>query len=311
MTRTKTKAKAKENEVAAEPEHNPPSNVKEKAKIFTPQVSKFLPKVASTANKPSRQTPSSSNESLASTKTLSALKASQAEYREREKKRREKEQEAIKKREALLQAQIEEKKRKREEKQLKAQQQREVLEKEKMKILEAHKLKDERHRQLLAEQEEKKLKQREEAEKKRLMAKMRALEEKKREEEKRAQEQRKVETVEDKRPVYMRYRAPFLPTDDCYDSDDENYRPEKVKLPDFAKEANIRFILQCAFAAGEAVKNTFFSIQAQTPDLQDIFEVIKPEKLKRTSSAVWHKPPRFTMVPVLENHDETAEFEDD
>lgn len=50
---------------------------------------------------------------------LSALKASQAELREREKRRQEKEAEGQLKKDALLQAQAEEIKRKREEKQLK------------------------------------------------------------------------------------------------------------------------------------------------------------------------------------------------
>lgn len=272
---------------------------------------------------------SASNESLLSAKSASVLKASQAEYREREKRRREKEEEALKKREALLQAQIEEKKRRREEKQLKAQQQREALEKEKLKALEAQRLKDERHRLLLIEQELKKQQMKEELEKKRMLVKIRAQEEKKREEEKRIEEQRKAEEMTAKlakqdedivkmlkkkngrarEPVYMRERTPQLPSYDCYDSDDEDYRRVDFML-DWEKNRNIIYKQKCTTVAGEAVKNTFFLIQAQTPDLQEIFESIEPQKLKRTSSAVWHKPPRFTMIPGLESHDETAEFED-
>lgn len=59
---------------------------------------------------------------------------------------------------------------------------------------------------------------------------------------------------------------------------------------------------------GETIKNSFFCIQAQTPDLQEIFEIIDPRKLKRTSSAIWKKPPRYTLMPTLED---TIEFSED
>ncbi|KAJ3629375.1 hypothetical protein MTP99_013771 [Tenebrio molitor] len=331
ITRTKTKAKQQQEQENNEATDNAvKSAVKEKMKVFTP-TSKFVPTFASTMVKSSRTNPSNvSNESLLSGKSASALKASQAEYREREKKRLEKEQEARKKRDALILAQMEEKKRKREEKQLKAQQQREALEKEKLKALEEQKLKDKRHQQWMAEQEERKQKQKQELEKKRLLAKKRAIEEKKKEEEKRLEEQRKVDEMtatlakqdeeisrmlqkqkqKSQAPIYLRKQAPLLPTDDCYDSDAEEYRDGGVE-PQWAREKNLKLLQKCQLAAGEAVKNTFFSMQAQTPDLQDIFEVIEPHKLKRSSSAVWHKPPRYTMMPTLEDHDEMDESRDE
>ncbi|RZC35368.1 hypothetical protein BDFB_007568 [Asbolus verrucosus] len=333
VTRTKTRAVAKEQEEVAADETEAKSVVKEKAKLFTPMTSKFLPTASSTNVKVNRlQSATSSNESLISAKSASALKASQAEYRERERRRREKEQEALKKREALLQAQIEEKKRKREEKQLKAQQQREALEKEKLKALEAQRLKDERHKQLLAEQEERKQKQKEELERKRMMAKMRAIEEKKREEEKRLEEERKAEEMaaklarQDEKiamsvqkqkmqrqqvPVYLKTKAPLLPTQDCYDSDDETHERGHIKEHSWARGGSLRELQFCMKAAGDTVMNSFFSRQAQTPDLQEIFEVIEPRKLKRSSSAVWHKPPRYTMMPCLDEYSEDDElFED-
>lgn len=60
--------------------------------------------------------------------------------------------------------------------------------------------------------------------------------------------------------------------------------------------------------AGEKIKNSFFCLQAQTADLQEIFEIIDPRKLKRTSSAIWRKPPRYTLMPTLED---TIEFSED
>ncbi|EFA07203.1 uncharacterized protein LOC103314322 [Tribolium castaneum] len=329
ITRTKTRNQAKEQDSAAEEPNQTEkvkSNVKEKAKIFTPVVSKFLPKAASTTVKNKNLKNSSSTENLM-IKSASALKASHAEYREIEMRRHEKEQEALKKREAMLQAQSEEKRRKREEKQLKAQQQREMIEKEKQKALEAQRLKEERHRQHIAEQEEKKLKLKEELEKKRLIVKNRAIEQKKYEEEQKREEERKAAELaaklakqdeditkmlqkqkERKAPIYMREPAPPLPSDDCHDSDSEEYKNQKVILKNWEKEVNVMLMQKYESAIGHAIKNTFFSLQARTPDLQEILEHIEPRKLKRTSSALWDQPPRFTMIPGLETHDETEEF---
>lgn len=70
-------------------------------------------------------------------------------------------------------------------------------------------------------------------------------------------------------------------------------------------------------AIGEEMKNTFFCRKAQTIDLTELFQTIDPKKLKRTSSAVWRKPPRFTLMPglnstldaTLERNDESTDDE--
>lgn len=150
-------------------------------------------------------------------KTMSAIKASAAEFRERELKRQ-KEAEARQKREALLQAQIEEKRRIREEKQLKAQQLREAMEKEKKKHLEmVERVKEEKLKQQLAERDIKLQKQKDDLEKKRQMARQKASDEK----------------VKD--PIYMITKAPLLPTPDCYDSDSEDVERQKVDFPSWSK----------------------------------------------------------------------------
>lgn len=243
-------------------------NSPEKEKVLTPMTSKFIPKVCSTSkvNKLhpmyNRNT-STSNESILSVKSSSALKASQAEFREREKRRQEKEREALRKREALLQAQTEEKRRKREEKQQRAQQQREILEKETQKQLEAQRIKEEKYKQAMAEREKRFQKQKEEAEKKRQMAKIKANELlREKEEVIRIAEQKKyaeMKAVLDKQeemskfvlkqkmeraqqqslPIYMTTKPPFLPTDDCYDSDDPDYDPNKKVEPVWAKSKQV------------------------------------------------------------------------
>lgn len=109
-------------------------------------------------------------------------------------------------------------------------------------------------------------------------------------------------------PVYLKTLPPFLPTAHCFDSDDEDMaRREMPSEPDWVK--NIKYTLQYMEASNEKAKNTFFSRKPQTADLTAIFEVIDARKLKRSSSAIWHQPPRYTTYQaVLEDHDETAEF---
>lgn len=173
--------------------------------------------------------------SLSIPKSLSSIKSSQADFRERELRR----QKEAQKREALLQAQLEEKRRKREEKQLKAQLQREALEKEKQKNLElAEKLREEKLKQALAERDVKMIKQKEEMERKRQLAKKKALEEKLKEEDKKKTEMRDKEQME---LPYMISKAPLLPTVDCYDSDQE--QESEAQLPAWCDGKIVIFVM--------------------------------------------------------------------
>ncbi|XP_072388436.1 uncharacterized protein [Diabrotica undecimpunctata] len=279
-----------------------------KSKQYTPFTNKFMPKTTSTSLKINRLVSSNSvtKDTSVSMKSLSALKASQAEYRELEKRRQEKEKEAQLKKEALLLAQAEEKRRKREEKQLKAQQQREIIQKEREKQLEIQKAKEEKYKQAVAEKEEKLQKIKEEAEKKRLLAKHKAkvAKESQSAEEKAMENERNLDKGKTKRdqndykPIYMTTRAPLLPTDDCYDSDDEEYQNKKYIKPKWCRDDVLKRQLYVQLKAGEKIKNTLFSCQTHSPDLIDIFEKIDPKKLKRTSSAVWKKPPRYTLFSM-------------
>lgn len=45
-----------------------------------------------------------------------------------------------------------------------------------------------------------------------------------------------------------------------------------------------------------AVSLNFFGAQKCTPDLSELFVGIKKDRLKRTSSAIWKTPPRFSMM---------------
>lgn len=239
------------------------------------------------------------------------------EYREREMQRREKEMEAIKKREAQIQAQIEEKKKKRLEKQMKAQQTREALEKTKIRTFEEiERSKEEKRKQVLAGKHDKIRKIQEETERKRAEALRRAMEERKKEEERRraaeeemerlkqqeqkkaAEDPRRTVTLKKKTrnlPIYMRQKAPLLPTEDCYDSDDG--RDRQIKKPTWTSKERAEQQLRVMKYLSKAMVNHFFQSNANTPDLRDIFEYIDPNKLKRTSSAIWKVAPRFTMMP--------------
>ncbi|KAJ8963907.1 hypothetical protein NQ317_006922 [Molorchus minor] len=292
---------------------------RERPKPATPLNSKFLPKMCSTSIMHYANDVSTSNESIASTKSASALKASQAEFREREKRRQEKERDALKKREALLQAYAEEKRRKRE----KAQQQRELLEKEKQKQLEVQRVKEEKYKQvmlkgflMLAQSFWHKEEAEEEAEKKRLLAKKKAdmqkeeeirqVEQKKHAEMKAALKEQKMEKHQQQQqqqhglPIYFTTEPPLLPTDDCYDSDDPQYEKERQIEPEWSRGEDLLFTLFFLYIITRFIHIFLLNMLAtQTPDLQDIFEHVDPGKLKRTSSAVWRKPPRYTLMPNI------------
>lgn len=192
-------------------------SVKSKSKVTTPlSTTRFMPSHVSTTCSKLKK-PSLVDHSPIP-KSFSAIKASAADFRERELKRQ-KESEALQKRNALLQAQVEEKRRKRAEKQLKAQQIREANEKDKQRHLEMmEKLKEEKIKQHLAEKDMKLQKQKEELERKRELAKQRAAEERK----------------DFELPIYMVTKAPLLQTPDCYDSDSEE-APKKPVFPEWTK----------------------------------------------------------------------------
>ncbi|KAF7268611.1 hypothetical protein GWI33_018301 [Rhynchophorus ferrugineus] len=269
-------------------------SVKEKAKLFTPLGSKFMPSGSSTS-KLSRLI---SHQQTINNDSLLAMKSAQKDSRDRQRRLLEREQ-ALKKKEAMLLAQAEAKRKLNEEKQLKAQQQRKVLEAEKQKQLELQKQKEERLRQRELEREEYLMKQKLEAEKKRLA-------QKKKMQEMQAQREKIVAEQNRNPPTYMTTRPPRLPTEDCYDSDDPCYRT--VKPPTWCLDEYSRIAQLAMLTAGDKIKNTLFCRHAQTPDLKEIFEVIDPNKLKRSSSILWRKPPRYTMMADL---NDTKFSEDD
>ncbi|KAK9890964.1 hypothetical protein WA026_013302 [Henosepilachna vigintioctopunctata] len=320
---TEVSSKANTSRVLREIEENR-GNVKEKAKGFTPISSKTMYKNGpSSTTKIGKYFGSKShflNDSMSlvakSTplKGPAPLKPVSVDYREKEAKRQERERE-VKRLEQMKQAAMAEKKKRYEEKMLKIQQQKETLEKEKLKALESQRLKEERYKLLLQQKEEKQKQMKEENEKKRLLAKQRAEEKRKEEEyqrmlahqEKLKNEQlmKKKAEAEDLRkkalqsstlPVYMVKPAPYLQCADCYDSDDEEYS-SKRKIPDWASKYRKFEVDKTQTTLGHRIKNTFFCCQNHTVDLRDLFIQIDPRKLKRTSSANWKKPPRFTMLP--------------
>lgn len=89
-------------------------------KSYTPVIPKHYGASKNGRKLSKLATPTTSiSDTLLTSKSQSALKASQAEFREREMRRQEKEREALKKREALLQELSETKRKKREDKMLK------------------------------------------------------------------------------------------------------------------------------------------------------------------------------------------------
>ncbi|CAH1985870.1 unnamed protein product [Acanthoscelides obtectus] len=247
-----------------------------------------LPVVKAASSKPNKYLPSAQPQqklsiNLPAAQSNSAMKASLAEMKERQKQRQVKEMEALRKKEALLQAQMEEKRKKREEKQLKAQQQREQLERERSRTRadQINKV-EEKTKKIMAVKEEKLQHFKELQEKKRQIAK----------------ERHQNQVI----PNYLTTPLPLLPSDSPYDSDDERYT--KKSMPSWAKD-DLALLAQCQFP--DKVKNTFFCRKTHTPDVLELFEVVDPKRTKRTSSAVWDKAPSYSILHVTQDIVESSD----
>ncbi|XP_014218461.1 inner centromere protein A [Copidosoma floridanum] len=248
-----------------------------------------------------------------------------------ERRRRAHDEDARQKREALLKVQAEEKRRKREEKELKNKLAREAKEKlELEKRLKAEREREEKAR--IAQQMQEK--QKEEMEKRRIAQIQRAQEkeEKRKQEEllrmQRLQEQEEQERLlaeqkrreqeMEKRKQAMKMKSQMekavqqakvkamaaqkqgannykIDSDPDEEDTDDECKP-KHQIPQWALK-NIRqaqLAMQQCIPMGSVLK--FFDAKKCTPDLRDLFKGIDPKKLKRTSSAIWKTPPRFSMM---------------
>ncbi|KAL3287772.1 hypothetical protein HHI36_002234 [Cryptolaemus montrouzieri] len=316
--KAKAAAKLNTSRILSQIEENK-GNVKEKAKCFTPVATKLLSKPgSSSASGISKYIGYKSAINDSTIKSSTPMKSpiqhtSRTDFKLREMKRQEREKE-LQKKELAKRAMSEDRRKKFEEKMLKVQQQKETLEREKIKALEAQRLKEEKHKMLLQQREEKYKLMRKENETKRLLAKQRAEEKKKEEEAQKLASQEKLNEIKKAEitnfraqvaqkaielPIYMRKAAPLLPTYDCYDSDDENNRQTK-HIAAWTQKRNLISDAIMQEDIGHKIKNTFFCCQSHRIDLREIFEQIDARKLKRTSSAVWERAPRFTMLPHFE-----------
>lgn len=224
------------------------------------------------------------------TRTLKALKSSQKMFKEREKLRLQKEAELAKRKEEL----VLEKQRKNE------------LEKRRLKRLEERKLQKKHEEELKRIEQEMKRKiaeeecRRKEDERRRKEEERRIKEEERRrqeEERKRAKAQKAKK--QPKNDIYMLEEAPLLPTYDCYDSDDAESVLAKKVVPHWLNREELTTTLNIMESfIKPKVMNTLFCPMPQTPNLLDIFDNVNPVRLKRNSSAIWSKPPRFTMMPI-------------
>ncbi|XP_066246387.1 inner centromere protein A isoform X2 [Euwallacea similis] len=268
---------------------NPGSSIKEKSKAFTPQ-SKFLP-LSSSTSKVTKILGMSSMSSMSGTASALKSRNSQKDPREQLKRQLDREQ-ANKKKEAMLQQQAELKRKQNKEKHLKALQQRKALEAEKMRHLELQKQKDEEKRkQIEQDRELNYLKYKQEQEKKHQLQKMRLM-----------QVQKQADGESQKLPVYMTSKVPCLVNNPAADDSTEEVSPPRWCRGDYLRHLEVK-----ALAGGYKLKNTLFGRRPRTADLVDIFEIIDAGKLKRNSSAIWKKPPRYTMM----NLNDTQFSEDD
>ncbi|XP_014478371.1 PREDICTED: trichohyalin isoform X2 [Dinoponera quadriceps] len=233
-----------------------------------------------------------------------------------EEKRRKREEKELKNklaREAKEKQELEKRlkaEREREEKaklaQMMQEKQREEMEKKRLAQLQRAQEKEER-RKLEEQQRLQRLHEQEEAE--RLLAEQKRREqeaEKRKEMEVRAQQQAEATRLKNmahaaqtkhkqaanKQPGTTNYVLDSEPDDD--DSDDES-RP-KHEIPYWA-QAHVRKVqLAMQRHIPEEIVYKFFDTRKCTPDLTELFQGIDRSRLKRTSSAIWKTPPRFSTM---------------
>ncbi|EFN78802.1 hypothetical protein EAI_14357 [Harpegnathos saltator] len=233
-----------------------------------------------------------------------------------EEKRRKREEKELKNklaREAREKQELEKRQRaekEREEKaklaQLMLEKQREEMEKKRLAQLQRAQEKEER-RKLEEQQRLQRLQEQEEAE--RLLAEQKRREqdaERRKEMEMRAQQhaeamrqknmlqatQVKYKQAANKQQGTTNYVLDSEPDDD--ESDDES-RP-KHEIPYWAQSHVRKTQLAMQRYIPEEIVYKFFDTRKCTPDLTELFHGIDRNRLKRTSSAIWKTPPRFSMM---------------
>ncbi|XP_076231859.1 inner centromere protein isoform X2 [Calliopsis andreniformis] len=182
--------------------------------------------------------------------------------------------------------------------------QREEMEKKRMAQLQRAQEKEERRRQE-EQQRLQRLQEQEEAE--RILAEQRRREqeaEKRREVEVRAQQQAAAEAVRAKNQMLLaqaKYGNKHGPTNYVLDSEpdddesDDESRP-KHAIPYWAQPQVRRAQLAMQRYISEKAVFKFFDTKKCTPDLTQLFQGIDRSRLKRTSSAIWKTPPRYSMM---------------
>ncbi|KAF5297676.1 hypothetical protein FQA39_LY12007 [Lamprigera yunnana] len=187
---------------------------------------------------------------------------------------------ALQKKEAMIHAQIEEKRKKREQRELKVQLVKMNLEKGKRRKLElADRAKEEKETKL----------------RKGIVTAKKPAE---------VKQNRKNEI-----PIFLKYEAPLLPTDDCYDSENSLSGQQVKQRWERGKYSALAPIIICVKYVHPLGKK-FFLIGPKSPNLISIFPAIEPAKLKRTSSAIWNKT-EMSIVPSFTNVEEEDEDESD
>nr|XP_012140684.1 PREDICTED: inner centromere protein A-like [Megachile rotundata] len=198
--------------------------------------------------------------------------------------------------------------REREEKARLAQQmmekQREEMEKKRLAQLQRAQEKEEKRRQ-----EEQlrlqRLQEQEEAE--RILAEQRRREqeaEKRKEAEARSQQQTAAEAMKVKNQIVTqskyghKYHGPtnyILDSEPDEDESDDESKPKHV-IPYWAHPQVRKAQLAMQRYIPDKAIFAFFGSRKCTPDLAEIFQGIDKSRLKRTSSAIWRTPPRFSMI---------------
>ncbi|XP_053977822.1 inner centromere protein-like [Hylaeus volcanicus] len=184
--------------------------------------------------------------------------------------------------------------------------QREEMERKRLIQIQRAQEKEERRRQE-EQQRLQRLQEQEEAE--RLLAEQRRREqeaEKRKEAEARAQQQAAAEALRAKNQVLIaqaKYASKhnqgptnyILDSEPDEDESDDETRPKHV-IPYWAQPHIRKTQLAMQRYIPDKAVSRFFDTKKCTPDLSELFQGIDRNRLKRTSSAIWKTPPRYSMM---------------
>lgn len=92
------------------------------------------------------------------------------------------------------------------------------------------------------------------------------------------------------------YNFDMLDSGDSTDTEEKESR-KRPPIPEWSLKENRIPRIQDESRINSKCIDSFFSVEPRQVDLREIFPNIDDKHLRRNSSAIWHTPPRYSMMP--------------